>query len=53
MANRSRFPFKEIVDAKFALKDLDAAFKKAAERTVRLVEGLAARRGATSLPACC
>jgi alcohol dehydrogenase len=34
MANRDRFPFKEIVDAKFALKDLDAAFKKAAERTV-------------------
>jgi putative phosphonate catabolism associated alcohol dehydrogenase len=34
VANRSRFPFKEIVDAKFALKDLDAAFKKAAERTV-------------------
>ena len=34
MANRSRFPFKEIIDAKFALKDLDAAFKKAAERTV-------------------
>jgi alcohol dehydrogenase len=34
MANRSRFPFKEIVDAKFALRDLDAAFKKAAERTV-------------------
>ncbi len=34
MANRSRFPFKDIVDAKFALKDLDEAFKKAAERTV-------------------
>jgi threonine dehydrogenase-like Zn-dependent dehydrogenase len=34
MANRNRFPFREIVDAKFALKDLDAAFKKAAERTV-------------------
>jgi alcohol dehydrogenase len=34
MANRGRFPFEEIVDAKFALKDLDAAFKKAAERTV-------------------
>jgi putative phosphonate catabolism associated alcohol dehydrogenase len=34
MANRGRFPFKEIVDAKFALKDLDAAFQKAAERTV-------------------
>jgi threonine dehydrogenase-like Zn-dependent dehydrogenase len=34
MSNRNRFPFKEIVDAKFALKELDAAFKKAAERTV-------------------
>lgn len=34
MANRGRFPFKEIVNAKFALKDLDAAFKKAADRTV-------------------
>jgi threonine dehydrogenase-like Zn-dependent dehydrogenase len=34
MANRNRFPFKDIVDAKFALNDLDAAFKKASERTV-------------------
>jgi Zn-dependent alcohol dehydrogenase len=34
MTNRGRFPFKEIVDSKFALKDLDAAFKKASERTV-------------------
>lgn len=34
MANRKRFPFKEIVDSKFALKDLDVAFKKASERTV-------------------
>jgi threonine dehydrogenase-like Zn-dependent dehydrogenase len=34
MANRDRFPFKEIVDSKFALKDLDEAFKKASERTV-------------------
>jgi threonine dehydrogenase-like Zn-dependent dehydrogenase len=34
MANRNRFPFKDIVDSKFALKDLDAAFKKASERTV-------------------
>jgi threonine dehydrogenase-like Zn-dependent dehydrogenase len=34
MANRDRFPFKEIVDSKFALKDLDDAFKKASERTV-------------------
>jgi len=34
MANRKRFPFKEIVDSKFALEDLDTAFKKASERTV-------------------
>ena len=34
MANRTRFPFKDIVDSKFALKDLDIAFKKASERTV-------------------
>ncbi|MCL4764827.1 MAG: zinc-binding dehydrogenase [Hyphomicrobiaceae bacterium] len=34
MANRKRFPFKEIVDSKFALKDLDIAFKKASERSV-------------------
>ena len=34
MANRNRFPFKDIVDSKFALKDLDVAFKKASERTV-------------------
>ena len=34
MTNRERFPFKEIVDAKFALTDLDAAFKKASERSV-------------------
>lgn len=34
MANRARFPFKSIVDSKFALKDLDVAFKKASERTV-------------------
>src|SRR5262249_46585829 len=27
MANRSRFPFREIVDSRFALKDLDLAFK--------------------------
>jgi putative phosphonate catabolism associated alcohol dehydrogenase len=45
MANRKRFPFKEIVDSKFALKDLDAAFKKASERTVlraAIVPGLGA-----------
>ena len=34
MANRNRFPFKEIVDSRFALKDLDDAFKKASERRV-------------------
>jgi alcohol dehydrogenase len=34
MANRDRFPFKDIVDSKFALKDVGAAFKKASERTV-------------------
>jgi threonine dehydrogenase-like Zn-dependent dehydrogenase len=34
MANRALFPFKSIVDSKFALKDLDVAFKKASERTV-------------------
>jgi threonine dehydrogenase-like Zn-dependent dehydrogenase len=34
MANRGRFPFKEIVDSKFTLKDLDVAFKKASERSV-------------------
>jgi len=34
MANRKRFPFREIVDSRFALKDLDSAFKKASERTV-------------------
>ena len=34
MANRNRFPFKDIVDAKFALKDLGTAFKKASERSV-------------------
>jgi putative phosphonate catabolism associated alcohol dehydrogenase len=34
MTNRKRFPFKEIVDSKFALGELDVAFKKAAERSV-------------------
>jgi hypothetical protein len=34
VANRERFPFREIVDSKFALKDLDLAFRKASERTV-------------------
>lgn len=34
MTNRDRFPFKDIVDSKFALKDLGTAFKRAAERSV-------------------
>jgi hypothetical protein len=34
MANRSRFPFRDIVDSKFRLSELDTAFKKASERSV-------------------
>ena len=34
MANRSRFPFADIVDSKFSLEELDEAFAKAAERSV-------------------
>ena len=34
VSNRSRFPFKDIVDAKFPLEDLSLAFKKASERSV-------------------
>lgn len=34
MTNRGRFPFKEIVDSKFALEDLDEAFRKASDRSV-------------------
>jgi len=34
VANRSRFPFAAIVDSRFSLKELDVAFRKAAERTV-------------------
>ena len=34
LANRNRYPFKDIVDSKFALKDLGLAFKKASERSV-------------------
>ena len=34
MTNRTRFPFKSIVDSKFKLEELDIAFKKAAERSV-------------------
>ena len=29
-----RFPFKDIVDSKFRLAELDTAFKKASERSV-------------------
>ncbi|MFQ6022083.1 MAG: zinc-binding dehydrogenase [Acidiferrobacterales bacterium] len=34
VTNRSRFPFKDIVDSKFSLEELDTAFKRAAERSV-------------------
>jgi len=34
MANRSRFPFAEIVDSKFNLEQLDEAFAKATDRSV-------------------
>jgi threonine dehydrogenase-like Zn-dependent dehydrogenase len=34
MANRDRFPFKDIVDSKFPLAELGTAFKRAAERAV-------------------
>ena len=34
MANRTRFPFAEIVDSKFSLEQLDEAFTKAADRSV-------------------
>jgi threonine dehydrogenase-like Zn-dependent dehydrogenase len=34
MANRDRFPFKEIVDSRFGLDQLSEAFAKAAERSV-------------------
>ena len=34
VANRDRFPFREIVDARFTLDQLDEAFQRAAERTV-------------------
>ncbi|MFQ5546506.1 MAG: zinc-binding dehydrogenase [Acidiferrobacterales bacterium] len=34
MTNRHRFPFKDIVDSKFRLDELDTAFKRAAERSV-------------------
>ncbi len=34
VANRQRFPFKDIVDSTFKLDDLNEAFKKASERSV-------------------
>lgn len=34
MTNRDRFPFKDIVDAKFGLNELDEAFEKAANHQV-------------------
>ena len=34
VANRHRFPFREIVDARFTLDQLNEAFRRAAERTV-------------------
>ena len=34
MANRNRFPFKDMVDSRFPLDKLNEAFAKAAERTV-------------------
>ena len=34
MANRDRFPFKDIVDSKFSLDELNDAFKRASERSV-------------------
>ncbi len=34
MSNRERFPFKQIIDSRFGLDQLDEAFKKAANRSV-------------------
>ena len=34
MSNQDRFPFREIVDSKFPLDQIDTAFKKAAERSI-------------------
>ncbi|RMF02979.1 MAG: alcohol dehydrogenase [Alphaproteobacteria bacterium] len=34
VANRERFPFRDIVDSKFRLEDLNEAFKRASERSV-------------------
>ena len=34
LANRERFPFKDLVDSKFSLDEVNTAFQKAAERSV-------------------
>jgi alcohol dehydrogenase len=34
VANRSRFPFRDIVDSKFSLAEIDVAFARAADRAV-------------------
>ena len=34
MANRNRFPFKDLVDSRFSLDELNEAFSKAADRSV-------------------
>ncbi|MDX1527180.1 MAG: hypothetical protein R3337_01060, partial [Gammaproteobacteria bacterium] len=34
MGNRHRFPFKDIVDSRFALNELNEAFRRASERSV-------------------
>jgi len=34
MANRKRFPFRDLVDSRFPLGELDTAFRKASERSV-------------------
>ena len=34
MSNRERFPFGEIVDSRFALDQVEVAFKRTSERTV-------------------
>ena len=33
VANRARFPFKDLVDSKFTLQELDVAFARAADRS--------------------
>jgi hypothetical protein len=34
MANRARFPFRDLVDSRFSLGELGVAFKRASERSV-------------------